>query len=377
MRELLAGLVPGLPEVAVRPIVARADGIPLYAVETVRMLLADGRLEGRDGSYAPVGNIGELAVPETLTALIASRLDGLDPADHSLVSDGSVLGQSFTIAGLAAVSGRPEADLEPRLRALVRREILSIAADPRSPERGQYTFVQALIREVAYHTLARPERKARHLAAARYLEGVGSDELAGALASHYLAAQANAREGAERDALAGQARIALQGAAQRAAALGSHGQAVGYLEQALAITSDPVLEAELLSRLGDAADHAGRYELAETSLRRAADLARATGDRPRAAAAIAALGEAMVGARRTEEALALLEPAALEFADLASDPGVRRPPLATGPRALLHRQCQVDRRRIGAGPRDRRARRPHRAARRHPRHEGDGARQPG
>ena len=48
MRQLLAGLVPGLPGVGrARSIVARADGIPLYAVETVRMLVADGRLEQR------------------------------------------------------------------------------------------------------------------------------------------------------------------------------------------------------------------------------------------------------------------------------------------------------------------------------------------
>ncbi|HEY5483532.1 MAG TPA: adenylate/guanylate cyclase domain-containing protein, partial [Propionibacteriaceae bacterium] len=44
MRELLAGLVPGLPAVAAKAIVERADGMPLYAVETVRMLLAEGRL---------------------------------------------------------------------------------------------------------------------------------------------------------------------------------------------------------------------------------------------------------------------------------------------------------------------------------------------
>jgi predicted ATPase len=112
---------------------------------------------------------------------------------------------------------------------LVRRDILAVAADPRSPERGQYAFVQALVREVAYNTLSRPERKARHLAAARYLESVGSDELAGALASHYLAAQAHTPEGPERDALAGQARIALDGAAQRAAALGSNEPAIAYL----------------------------------------------------------------------------------------------------------------------------------------------------
>ena len=47
MRELLAGLVPGLPDAAVgQAIVGRADGIPLYAVETVRMLVAEGRLRG-------------------------------------------------------------------------------------------------------------------------------------------------------------------------------------------------------------------------------------------------------------------------------------------------------------------------------------------
>ena len=118
MRELLAGLVPGLPAAAVAAIVARADGIPLYAVETVRMLVAEGRLTIVDGTYEPAGDLTSLAVPETLTALIASRLDGLAPDDRALVSDAAVLGQSFSPAGLAAVSGIAEAELEPRLRAL-------------------------------------------------------------------------------------------------------------------------------------------------------------------------------------------------------------------------------------------------------------------
>ena len=60
--------------------------------------------------------------------------------------------------------------------------------DPRSPERGQYEFVQALIREVAYNTLSKKDRKKLHLSAARYFESLGNDEIAGALASHYLAA---------------------------------------------------------------------------------------------------------------------------------------------------------------------------------------------
>ena len=227
MRELLDGFVPGLPKHAIDMILARADGMPLYAVETVRALVADGRLVREGATYRPDGALGELAIPETLRSLIASRLDALDAADRSLVADAAVLGQSFTPAGLGAISGHDPAELEPRLRSLVRREIFEVEADPRSPERGQYGFVQSLIREVAYGTLAKRERRTRHLAAARYFEALGEDELAGALASHYLAAHEASAEGAEADAVAIQARIALSGAADRAVALGGHEQAVG------------------------------------------------------------------------------------------------------------------------------------------------------
>ena len=125
------------------------------------------------------------------------------------------------------------------MRGLVRRELLTLETDPRSPEHGQYAFVQALIREVAYNTLARPERKRRHLAAARFFESIGTDEMAGALAGHYLAAHANATDGPEAEALAGQARIALEAAAVRAVGLGANDQALRFFEQALLVTSDP------------------------------------------------------------------------------------------------------------------------------------------
>src|SRR5207253_7048160 len=133
-------------------------------------------------------DVTELAVPPTLTALIAARLDALESADRALILDAAVLGQSFTVAGLAAVGGLPESALEPRLNALTRSELLRREGDPLSPERGQYGFVQALVREVAYNTLSKKDRKIRHLAAARFFESLGTDEIAGALAGHYLAA---------------------------------------------------------------------------------------------------------------------------------------------------------------------------------------------
>src|SRR4029079_7480907 len=238
MRDLLAGLVPGLPVEITDGIITRAEGVPLYVVETVRMLVNDGRLVETDGAYRPVGNLATFDVPDTLHALIAARLDALEPTDRSLLQDAAVLGQSFSLDGLEAVSGTNAAALEPRLRALVRRELLVLDIDPRSPERGQYEFVQALIREVAYSTLARRDRRSRHLAAARYFEALSDEELAGVLAAQYLAAQRESTEEAEANALAIQARSALTAAAERAGQLGSHEQEIGFIEAALSITTD-------------------------------------------------------------------------------------------------------------------------------------------
>ena len=278
MRALLDGLVPGLPEAAARQIVDRADGVPLYAVETVRMLVADGRLVERDGAYAPTGDIEQIAIPDSLTGLIAARLDALPAEQRTILQDASVLGQSFTTAALADVSGHPEESLDALLLGLVRREILTLRADPRSPERGQYAFVQALIREVAYNTLAKRDRKARHLAAARHFESLQTDELVGALAQHYLAAHESAGEGPEADALAAQARIALKAAANRAVALGAHEQALGLFEDAMRISTDQAERAELALRAGEAASTVGRHEPAQRLLSEAQRMYEALGD---------------------------------------------------------------------------------------------------
>jgi class 3 adenylate cyclase/tetratricopeptide (TPR) repeat protein len=333
MRALLDGFVPGLPDGAVRSILARADGMPLYAVETVRSLVADGRLV-RDGAvYRPAGELRALTVPETLRSLIASRLDALDPADRSLVADASVLGQTFSVAGLAALSGMTGVELEPRLRGLVRRQLFDLELDPRSPERGLYAFVQSLIREVAYATLARRERRARHLAAARYYESLGDDELAGALATHYVAAHEASAEGPESEAVAVQARLALSGAAERASTLGSNEQAVAYLRSAVELTADPAARAELLLRAGGAATNATRYEDALAMIREALRLANDNGDSVLAARAGAALGVALIDAGEPAAALDVLE--AAEAADSDAPPEVRAEVLTHLSRAFM------------------------------------------
>ncbi len=323
MRALLAGLAPDLPERTVGAILARAGGVPLYAVELVRMLVADGHLvPDEDGTFRVVGELGDLHVPETLHALIAARLDALDPAERAILQDAAVLGQTFPLPALAALTGEDAASLEPRLRALVRREILRVETDPRSPERGQHGFTQALLREVAYGTLARRDRRAKHLAAARYYEALGDEAVAGMLATHYVDAYLAAPDGAEGAAIAGQARIALRAAADRASALGSHDQAIAFLERARSVTPDAGEEAELIERIAVAADAVGRPTEAWSAFADAIARHRARGDRVAAARATAGLGEALLNAYESGRALEMLLPAEAEFSDLAPDPSL-------------------------------------------------------
>jgi tetratricopeptide (TPR) repeat protein len=332
MREMLAALVPDLPAQALSAIVDRADGIPLYAVETVRMLLADGRLKALDGVYRPTGELGNLEVPESLRSLIAARLDALPPADRRLLQDASVLGQAFTLDALNALTGTAPGDLSDQLRGLIRRELLTLDADPRSPERGQYAFVQSLIREVAYSTLARPERRERHLAAARYLESQGADELAAALAGHYVAAHAASSPGPEAEAVATQARIALRAAADRASSLAGHKQAADLLEQALTLTTEPADRAAILERLSIELTTAGRYVESETKAREGLELIQNGDDQAAIARLRGLIGRSQIDQGRVVDAIQMLE---TTLAQLPADtaPSVRADMLAKLARA--------------------------------------------
>ncbi len=323
MRDLLAGLVPGLPEQLVSAIIGRADGVPLYAVETVRMLLSEGKVVAEGDSYRPVTDLTTIAVPETLAALVAARLDGLGAREKSILQDAAVLGHTFSAESLTAASGADEEVVRSTLVTLVRRELLAIDNDPRSHERGQHSFVQAIVREVAYNQLARDERKTRHLAAARWFESRGDDELAGVLAEHYLAAQRNARPGPEADALAGQSRLALKAAADRAASLGSHPLAETYILSALTLTNEPVEQAALYVRAGDEATDANPLRARE-HYEKAADLYRGANDLRGLAEAVTGISVALQMVYRPAEALPLLEEAVALTESLEEEPEVIR-----------------------------------------------------
>jgi predicted ATPase len=136
------------------------------------MLLDRGHLLREGNVYRPAGDVDTLEVPETLQALIAARLDGLSGDERRAIQVGAVLGKTFTKEALDTVLGPAGVEADALLAGLVRKEVLSIQADPRSPEHGQYGFLQDLVRHVAYQSLSKRDRRTLHLAAARYLEVV-------------------------------------------------------------------------------------------------------------------------------------------------------------------------------------------------------------
>jgi class 3 adenylate cyclase/tetratricopeptide (TPR) repeat protein len=319
MDALLEGLVPGLPEKLRTSIRARAEGIPLYAVETVRMLLNRGQVEHADGGYRVVGEIEALDVPETLHALVASRIDALEPDERRLVQDAAVLGKTFVLGALASVTGRPGDELEPSLQTLVRKEILFLENDPRSAERGQYGFLQDLVRRVAYDTLARRERKARHLSAAEFFEsgwGGREQEIVEVIASHYLTALELDPEADDAPTLRAKARETLTRAGERAASLGASAEAAGLFARASELTESLLDEARLLAQAGNAARRTGDTERATAQLLRAIELFEQAGDTHAAARASADLAQGEFATGRLASAIERLERA---YAVLAED----------------------------------------------------------
>lgn len=255
MRALLDGFVQGLPSEVTRLVLERAEGVPLYAVETIRMLVDRGNLVVDGDHYRVEGALDSLEMPETLHALVASRLDALPSAQRALLQDAGVVGSTFSIDSLSAVSDASRVTLESDLRDLVRKEYLFTNTDPRSPERGQYRFVQGVIREVAVGTLARRDRSTKHLAVARYAEGLNDEELSSVIATHLLEALRAAPDADQTDDLQNRALEWVRRAGQRALTLGSPGQAVILFLEALELTSDPRTRGELLALAGEGYEH--------------------------------------------------------------------------------------------------------------------------
>ena len=314
MRELLAGLVPGLPAAAVKAIVERADGIPLYAVETVRMLLAEGKLALEDGVLpagrrpGQPGRARDAHCPDRVPARRPrSRRSGARlgcrrprPELHPCRPVGGV-GHRRGRARAAPAGARPARAPHPRGRpALARAGPVRVRPGPDPRGRLQHA------REAG--SQGPPPRRGPLLRGPR----VGR---AGRRPRRPLP-----RRPPERGR--GSARPTPSpprpGSRSRPPPIGRSASARTTRRsdssiRRRAVTHDDVETAELLERAGESAYLAGLSEICEDRLRRAIELRRALGDADAVAGAIAMLGALLISTFRAESGLAILEPAAGEL----------------------------------------------------------------
>src|SRR4029077_9605984 len=184
------------------------------------------------------------------------------------------------------VSGRSGPDVDSLLASLLRKEVLTVRADPRSPERGQYGFLQDLVRQVAYETLSRRDRKDLHLKVAAYLEkafGTEPDEIVEVLAYHYLEADREVPDADDSAAIKKRARRMLTRAGERAASLGAAEEAQGYFEKAIELAGEGLEGADIEDPAGVMAMRRGQRQAALELFEKARTAFEAIGDHRRAA----------------------------------------------------------------------------------------------
>jgi len=311
--ELLGGLVAGLPDDIRAALVERSEGVPLFAVETVRSLIDRDLIVPRGGQYVVADpsaiDLDSIGAPASLQALIAARLDTLSAVQRRVVDQASVLGGSFrrdAIAGLC----EDIADIDDVLASLVRLQILRQEASRQSAELGQFKFVQSVVQQVAYATLSRRDRKASHLAVISQFEAEGASggDLAPILAQHYLDAIDAVPSDPDVEALKLAAIDLLAEAAGRAQLLGSTKEAAAHMTAALALAGDTDNRAGLERDLAYALLDTGAYEEAIEHAIEAASAFESRGDAVNAGHAVAAQSLALGFLGDNAQSLAVAEP---------------------------------------------------------------------
>jgi len=161
-------------------VVARSGGNPLFAQEYARLVV-------RRGGKA----ISDLAMPDTVQAVISARIDTLDRDRKSLLQDAAVIGKVFWARALAAVTERNAADIKRELHELARTELIRRARTSSVPGDDEYAFWHDLVHNVTYQQIPRAQRAEQHRRTAAWIEAAASNRLADRaelIAHHYTQA---------------------------------------------------------------------------------------------------------------------------------------------------------------------------------------------
>ena len=253
------------------------EGNPFFIKEVLQHLVESGKLVHEHGHWTAGGlAVDDLGIPEGVREVIGRRLSRLSEGANAALTRASAMTRGFTWEQFRAINASvPEADLLDVLDEALRAQLIT---ERKGESPVTYDFTHALIRQTLYDEMSTPRRVLLHREIGEALEqlyAANIDAHVGELAYHFFHA-----------AIGGDPEKAIDyctRAADRAADLNGHDDAVGHYERALQVleiggADTPSRRCELLTRLGRLRLRSGHPEQAVATLREAAHAARTAGD---------------------------------------------------------------------------------------------------
>ncbi|HXC51516.1 MAG TPA: adenylate/guanylate cyclase domain-containing protein, partial [Candidatus Limnocylindrales bacterium] len=163
-----------LPATVVAKVLSTTEGNPLFVGELVRMLVDEGAIERQGDRWVVGANLAALEMPPTIHALLAARIERLRPEERTVLEHASVVGRHFSRSAVCALLGSTGSDLDARLEALRRTELIE-------PDTGWFLgepvlrFHHVLIRDAAYRRLLKGKRAELHAELAEWIEAKVAD----------------------------------------------------------------------------------------------------------------------------------------------------------------------------------------------------------
>lgn len=210
-----------VPQEVSEQVVTAAEGNPLFVEEMISMLVEDGTLAREGKRWRLTSSATKIAVPPTISALVAARLDHLQREERQVLEYAAVMGKVFWSEAVAHLAGEgTSVTVEPSLMSLVRKDLIrpEIAAD-----QDTFAFRHILIRDAAYDGMPKQTRAVLHQRFASWLgEATGDrereyEEIIGYhLESAFRYKSELGTADAERDEIGREAAIRLLAAGRRA-----------------------------------------------------------------------------------------------------------------------------------------------------------------
>jgi class 3 adenylate cyclase/tetratricopeptide (TPR) repeat protein len=195
IRALLA--IDDLPDHVRSRILERGEGNPFFLEEILRHLIDGGHVFFEAGRWRAATAIGDVEIPDTVQAVLAARIDLLEPAAKRLLQGAAVVGRDFWPGPAGLLDGADRDDVDTWLRVLQDRDLIVSRLSSRISGEREFTFKHVLTRDVAYESLPHRERPAAHARVAAWIEATAGDrvgEFNELLAYHFSTAALASRE---------------------------------------------------------------------------------------------------------------------------------------------------------------------------------------